>query len=275
VLGLYEAYITKMLWHHTWGGPQWPLLGISFFAFLQLVIAWHPFMSFMAPVFVMAASLPDGARILPRKAREWLASPKATRRAAVWLGVAAGLFSGDGGRPLLGLLNGMTIAALLWVLARLKGRYTLQDLLPKGREVAWLASPLALIFVVFGWGNRREALPGLGPQATIWALYAFYIWLVLRTSRISVPDAISTSPAAAVPGDQNVPTPILSPLSMAWFSVAMAATALLLCAIPHSNLIGMVLGSLFGWAGGGYLLFVTVRSALATESSAPAPTAAE
>lgn len=38
ILGLYEAYITKMLWHHTWGPLQWPVAGVSLYAFVTLVI---------------------------------------------------------------------------------------------------------------------------------------------------------------------------------------------------------------------------------------------
>src|SRR4030042_4458730 len=53
MFGLYEALITKVLWHGypDSSGPQFgTLLGGAWGEFITLVLFWHPFMSFILPV---------------------------------------------------------------------------------------------------------------------------------------------------------------------------------------------------------------------------------
>lgn len=254
VLGLYEAYVTKMLWHHTWSGPQWPIAGISGLAFLQLVLFWHPVMAFMVPVWVGAASTRDGADILPARARDWLSSRRIAARAALLLGAATALFTATGGKPWFGLLNGLTIALLLAAWQRLSRRWrpSMGDLLPRGRELAVLAALLAVVFLVLGRAIRRDALPGAGPQMTIWFLYGFYLWLAVRTSRRPVP----VSPDAP---------PMILPVALVYFAVALGGVGLVVSAIPHGVLLGMAVESVTGWIVGACLLLSAICAATARE----------
>jgi hypothetical protein len=76
------------------------------------------------------------------------------------------------------------ILILLWKKAS-KGRlYPLSDLLPRGWEPGVLAFLLATQYLGLGILLRPEKLPGIGPQATIWCLYAvFIVLLVLSLKR--------------------------------------------------------------------------------------------
>jgi hypothetical protein len=78
--------------------------------------------------------------------------------------------------------------ALVWLWRRTtRGvRMSLPDLLPTNREFVLLCICLGLLYVVLGIGIRPDALPGLGPQASIWLVYAVMIaglWLALRRPR--------------------------------------------------------------------------------------------
>jgi hypothetical protein len=199
LIGLYEAYMTKMLWNPNWGPhPAVILGGVPVIETIILILWWHPFMAFLVPLLVGETVLCRSrhvARALPERLRRMLFG----RRSAVVLvvlAVLAGLLASGphNTRPsvvhiLVSIIpSAAVLLALVWLWRRTtRGvRMSLPDLLPTNREFVLLCVCLGLLYVVLGIGIRPDALPGLGPQASIWLVYAVMIaglWLALRRPR--------------------------------------------------------------------------------------------
>lgn len=64
IFGLYEAYITKIIWNPDWESPPIQVGGISVLELLVVVFFWHPFMSFMMAVGT-AELLTSRRKLLP------------------------------------------------------------------------------------------------------------------------------------------------------------------------------------------------------------------
>jgi len=198
LFGLYEAYMTKQLWNPTWSDDPVRLGGVAVVETLVLVLWWHPLMAFIVPLLVGETALCSSrhvARALPRRLQRALFGK---RRGAVMLALAVlfGLLfsSAHTHRPTPGhVLVSAAVAvgvlsALVWLWRRAtRGvRLALPDLLPTKREMVLLCICLGLQYVGLGILLRRDALPGLGPQASVWLLYAAFIaglWLSLRRPR--------------------------------------------------------------------------------------------
>jgi hypothetical protein len=201
IFGLYEAYITKMIWLPTWDGNPY-FAGVSLIGTLVLVLWWHPLMSFFVPLFVAEGVLARSREILaslPGPLR-WLFATQKRAVAAIlaflaFCGIFAGVVSPS---PVYAIFNvlavGLIIAALLYFYRR-KGyhRYELRQLLPAGREAAALIALLLAIYLFGILFIRPEVRPGIGPQLTVWLLYAFFgILLALslrKSARVLLPVA--------------------------------------------------------------------------------------
>jgi hypothetical protein len=89
------------------------------------------------------------------------------------------------------LTSTAVIVGLVYVWRRLYGRlYPLRGLLPTRGEFRVLLALLLLLYGLMGVFWRPEALPGLGPQLAVWALYLFFgglLYLGLRKSRFDEP----------------------------------------------------------------------------------------
>jgi hypothetical protein len=199
LIGLYEAYMTKQLWNCEWSPhPAVILGGVPVIETIVLILWWHPVMAFLVPLLVGETVLCRSrhvARALPERVRRMLFG----RRAAVVLvvlAVLAGLLASSAGdkRPsvvhiLLSIIpSAAVLLALVWLWRRTtRGmRMSLPDLLPTNRGFVVLCILLGLQYVGLGIKLRPDALPGLGPQASIWLVYAVMIaglWLALRRPR--------------------------------------------------------------------------------------------
>src|SRR5512138_349608 len=51
LFGLYEGYITKVLWNPPWDAEAFRLGGVAVLSTLMLALFWHPFMAFIVPLF--------------------------------------------------------------------------------------------------------------------------------------------------------------------------------------------------------------------------------
>jgi hypothetical protein len=254
VLGLYEAYVTKMLWHHTWGPQQWPIAGISLFAFIQLVICWHPLMAFMAPIFTAAASTRNGAVVLPERSVKWLGDGRQTFLAAAALGAFAGLSHGMAVDRIqvFALLNGAVLVILLYIWRNITRKWdaSMNELLPLGRELYILGAILAVYFLLLGYGIRRDAIPGFEGQFTIWLLYVFFLGLTIRTSR---------TPKPLIPSE----TPRLPPASFAVYVLSLAVIAMPVGIIfGHFKILMFLLLYAFYWFIGFSFLFFSIKESL-------------
>jgi len=198
LFGLYEAYMTKQLWNPTWSDDPFRLGGVAVFETLVLVLWWHPLMAFVVPLLVGETALCRSrhvARALPRRLQRALFG-KGGGAVLSLLAVLFGVLfsSAHTHRPTPGhiLVSAVVavgvLSALVWLWRRAtRGvRLALPDLLPTKREMVLLCICLGLQYVGLGIALRRDALPGLGPQATVWLLYAAFIaglWLSLRRPR--------------------------------------------------------------------------------------------
>lgn len=200
LIGLYEAYMTKMLWNPNWGPPPAVILGgVPVIETIILILWWHPFMAFLVPLLVGETVLCRSrhvARALPERLRRLLFGRRSTAVLVV-LAVLAGLLASGphNTRPtvvhiLVSIIpSAVVLLGLVWLWRRTtRGvRMSLPDLLPTNREFVLLCVCLGLLYVVLGIGIRPDALPGLGPQASIWLVYVVMIaglWLALRRPRL-------------------------------------------------------------------------------------------
>ncbi|MCO6041393.1 hypothetical protein [Thermococcus alcaliphilus] len=178
IFGLYEAYITKIIWNPDWESPI-QVGGISVLELLVVVFFWHPFMSFMIPVGA-AELLTSRRKLLP----EFV-----LKRPLLFAIILGALESSNSPSPLhsfLSLASTLTVILLLiwWWRKHYEGE-NLDDLLPTLKELRVLIPLLLVYYIVLGLGIKREAIPGLGAQAFIWFLYALTFYLLYRSLKKS------------------------------------------------------------------------------------------
>ncbi|MBN1259998.1 MAG: hypothetical protein JXB35_04880 [Anaerolineae bacterium] len=191
LFGLYEAYITKVIWSPFWGPPLFEIGGIAVIETLVLTLFWHPLLSFYLPLCAAEITL-TGSRIvagyLPRRLRERLADPRVRSRRVVLTMALLGVLSGaNAASPETALLSGLATTSTLLVLTlvwrAIAGATppSIEMLLPNRRQFTVLAALLLLMYGSLGVMLNLEALPGFVPQALVWGCYAAAIAL-LRTS---------------------------------------------------------------------------------------------
>jgi hypothetical protein len=193
IFGLYEAYITKVLWHPGWGAV-WTVGGVAVVELVVISFFWHPFMSFIIPVTAGETVLTDSREILdgmPAWMRRWLTS-KNIVAVFILFAVWAGLTHGGTAPSMIHTLMSCLISAgfllglvYIWK-KRTEGRsYSMRSLLPTKRQMAVLMVPLLVIYFVFGVGILPQRIPGIASQAAIWALYGVIfalLYLAIRRS---------------------------------------------------------------------------------------------
>jgi hypothetical protein len=193
LFGLYEAYITKVIWSPTWNEAPIRLGGVAIVETLLLVLFWHAFMAFIVPLFLAETALTSSREVLtglPVWARRALVS-KAASRLAYILPVIGGLFQSVGApTPFDSFASGVLNSAFLIVLTviwRRKGgeRHRFRDLLPGPKGFRILLVLLGADYLLLGALLRLEEIPGLGAQATVWVLYVFFGLLLYTGIRSS------------------------------------------------------------------------------------------
>jgi hypothetical protein len=189
IFGLYEAYITKVLWSPPWNTTPLRVAGISLLDTTVLVGFWHVFMSFIVPLFATEAFLLRSNRLmrcLPEKGQTFLRRPISIWIFAavmgLWQGIAAGQWA-----VVSALANSLVLLVFiaLWKRLTRDQAYEWQDLLPN--RIEWIVLLVILLgyYLVFGFSVRADAIPGLGGQLTIWVMYAVWgtlLWLALKAA---------------------------------------------------------------------------------------------
>ena len=194
LFGLYEAYITKVIWSPTWNAAPIRLGGVAVVETLLLVLFWHAFMAFIIPLLLAETALTSSREVfnlLPGWAKRILTSKRASMLAYVFA-VVAGIFQSIGAPTPFdslasGILNSAFLIALISVWKRRGGtKYRLRDLLPGPKGFKALLALLGADYIVLGALLRPEEIPGVESQATVWALYGFFgllLYLGVRRSR--------------------------------------------------------------------------------------------
>jgi hypothetical protein len=185
LLGLYESYVTKVVWAPIGDRPFVEVGGVYVGETLGLVLFWHPLLAFVLPVTVVEAVATASRRSLVPP----LANHRHSRAVVLALVGYVALFQGSLGGPVRSLGgNLVALASLLAALAlwRRSGghRYTMRALLPRGRTLGVLAATLCGVYVVLGSLIRPRELPtSPWPHLPIVGLYltaGVMLWVLGR-----------------------------------------------------------------------------------------------
>lgn len=192
IFGLYEAYLTKVIWAPTWGDP----MIIAEFAPVETVVLvfwWHCWFSFILPLLVAEKLLTGSTSLglsLPGKLGDFLNSWTGLAFVAVFGGFFQSINSPSVGHSLLSgisttaVLVGLTI---LWKRVTRGQQYPMKALLPDSREFKWLLIPTGIMYLVMGILIRPEAAPGLIGHLMIWILYGISFLLLFRSQKGAAP----------------------------------------------------------------------------------------
>ena len=194
IFGMYEAYITKVLWDPPWG-TDLKVLGVAPIEMAVLMLFWHNFMAFIVPLFVGEMCCTRSGGILAGLP-EWISKRFRTReqvaRNFLIIAVLCGMFqSGNSPSPVHSLASGIStslvvIFALHYWRKKVGRRYTMVQLLPDKMQFRKLLVLTLVFYVVTGLIIRPELLPGLVPQLVIWLVYGalfLLLYLALKRSR--------------------------------------------------------------------------------------------
>ena len=193
--GMYEAYITKVLWvSFRPEGPFVTVGGIAIFETILLVLFLHPLLAFVVPMLfaeILCTNSSEIAQGLPGRVRNSL-----QKHPARWVGmlmaflgfmqfinspsVTQSFISGAGNSLVLGL-------ALLWWRKSGGPAFSLRELLPGSKGIRIFGIALLCWYVFWGIAIKPKSIPGvLHGQLTIWLIYAgllFVFYQCLRRSR--------------------------------------------------------------------------------------------
>ncbi len=242
IVGLYEAYMTKILWSPTWNPASLKLAGVAVAETLMLVFFWHPVMAFMVPLIFSERFLNLEPAIIPGLGNGWterLTSFKFYILSGALAGVVLGTFLADQGMALqICLLNGSLIAVFLmgWNASTRGLKFKCIDLFPG--EISWRVFILLLLidFALLGIFIRPEAVPSWNNQLTIWGMYGGLAFLTLR--------ARSKQPLLAPPGQSAQPERSLPSTVRLWgaffipFTLSCLAAANFLRPVQNQIMLG-------------------------------------
>jgi hypothetical protein len=187
--GMYEAYITKVIWvSFRPEGPMYAAGGIALFETIILVLFLHPLLAFVIPLLFTEMLLTNSNEVflgLPRRIRQSIRA-----RPMVWAGLLMAMFglmqyvnsssvlsslkSGIGNGVVLGL-------AVLWWRRSGGTAYSLRELLPGPKGLKIFGGLLLAWYAFWGFAIKRESIPTiLHGQLTVWILYAALLWIFYR-----------------------------------------------------------------------------------------------
>ncbi len=205
LFGLYEFYITKVLWVPPWGDVL--VVGyVDIVSFVVLAFFWHPFMAFILPLFV-GESIGTNTRWVRSRLPGSLTSPT-PRRLVLWVGLAAithGMLPGSTTVAVASIVSAavaFVAVARWWRRDGRAARWSLRELLPSDRQGKWLAALLVVQYAIFIPLWNPEKMPPFEGHLVVWLLYAgfgFLLAAALRTSAGST-DRVDIRPVPAVTG---------------------------------------------------------------------------
>ncbi len=193
IFGMYETYITKVVW----GGAEWgssgpSIFGIYLIPFFLVVLFWHPFMSFIIPLTISENSLTKSRTIisyLPKKITSWFSTPEKSKKTLIYGAVLFGLmgmFNLDVITCLLSSLSSgffVLIAILLW--RRYAKKRSIKEYLP-GKLGFSIALGLLLLFYIFSaFTFKPEFLPPAGVQGFTFLIYISLFLLLWKNLKVS------------------------------------------------------------------------------------------
>ena len=192
VFGLYEAYLTKVLWSPPWGDPV-IIAGFAPIETLVLVFWWHCWFSFIIPLLVAEKLLTGSNSLglsLPGKLGDFLNSWGGLAAVMIFGGLFQSINSPSVGQSLLsgisttGVLIGLTA---LWKRISREQTYTMKELLPNQKQFNWLLIPVGIMYLAMGILIRPDATPDLIGHLMIWILYGACFFLFTKSQNNPAP----------------------------------------------------------------------------------------
>jgi hypothetical protein len=187
LFGMYEAYITKVVWtSFRPEGPFYTLGGIALFETIICALFLHPLLAFVVPLLLAELVLTRSNEVLlglPQGIRNSI-----LKRPALWLGALVTMFglmqfvnspsvlssslSGAGNGLVLGL-------AVLWWRRTDGNAWSLRDLLPGPAGLKIFGGILLAWYVFWGFAIKPKSIPSLiHGQLTVWLIYAALILIL-------------------------------------------------------------------------------------------------
>lgn len=237
VFGMYEAYITKVLWQPTWGEMTLVVGGIYLVQSALLVLFWHPWMAFAVPLLIVEGLFTSSHEVLdclPAFLQRKLTGRMVSVTVivfAVYCGMYQGLNSPSAGISLLsGLASGLVFGILvcIWRWLTRNRTYSLRLLLPDRREGIILSVLLLVTYLWQGLLVRPEALPRtIGPHLTIWGMY-IVLGLLLYLNIKRSPALIAINSGDEAVGNRDSQTPLFSWKMALLFGAVFSFTSVLI-----------------------------------------------
>ncbi len=182
LFGLYESWITKVIWHGYEGDGKLVLGSLGPFGFSEfsMVVIFHPFMSFIFPLTLAGVWFPSLNRWFPDLG--WFTSGRTWARVVrVWLMVnVSAIVAMNSGGPLNLALNLTFAGAAIVILRRLaSASFAMPDaarVVVFGKKgFAGLCTYLLLLYGVTYFKLRPEGLPSISVQLLTVAIYLLAI----------------------------------------------------------------------------------------------------
>ena len=189
LFGLYEAYLTKVLWAPPWGDPV-IIAGFAPVETLVLVFWWHAWFSFIIPLLITEKLLTGSTSLgqsLPGRIGKFFNS---------WKGLAAvmifgGLFQSTNSPSVSNsLISGLSTTAflialvLIWKKVTHDKDYKMTELLPNQKQFKWLLVPAGMMYLIMGILIRPDWYPDFIGHLMIWILYGISIVLLIRSQKV-------------------------------------------------------------------------------------------
>lgn len=207
IFGMYEAYITKVLWDPTWAPEANITVGGVYVVHTALLVLFcHSVLAFMIPIFTAENLFTNSSETfdaLPKRLQRLLGRPKSIFIVALLFGLFCGMNqSVNSPNPAASLLSAGSAVCVLFAFGLLfkrinrKYNYGMRELLPSNKQAFVLA--LLLLFMYLFWGVF--ILPGslpesLLPHLTVWAIYAMLFFLLYYNLKGSEPIDESAVPS--------------------------------------------------------------------------------
>lgn len=206
VMGLYEFYITQVLWTPPWVDPPYVTL-IDPTTFVVVSMFWHPFVATILPIVLaeqIMAREPRLAGLFPRRIRAF--GRRGRWVALVFLAVVSGGMYGQVLPAWTAIALGVS-ALVVWgvvVWARRAGPVEdfAAEALPNRAGVRWIVAILVVFFGIFiVVANTSEPVSGARQLAAV-VCYAFFVllaWRNLRHRRVAPTTRLAALPVGVWP----------------------------------------------------------------------------
>ena len=193
LFGLYEAYLTKVLWAPPWGDPI-IIAGFAPVETIVLVLWWHAWFSFIIPLLVAEKLLTGSTSLghsLPGKIGKFFNSWGGLAAVMAFGGLFQSINSPDVGASLLSGVSTTAVLVglvLLWKRVTKDRTYSMAELLPNREQFKWLLIPVGIMYLAMGILIRPDWYPGLIGHLMIWILYGATIYLFSQSQKKPAPE---------------------------------------------------------------------------------------